>query len=501
MKRPHRQQGVMLILASLALLMGIGALIAVELAGAGSRGQRDRVTERALAQAHEALVAYAADRPISSAVGPGYLPCPDLDNDGWAEATCGSLTGDSGQAQRLGRLPWKTLGLPDLRDGHGERLWYAVSSKHKGLLNCAASRSCVDMSPASALGTITLRDSTGAVLNDGTLSDPTLASQGGLAAIVIAPGAPLVRAPGEAGGLEQRRECEAADCDANGRCITEPPQRAATCNPLNYLDVAVGARFGNEDNASFVDRNDAAGRARNLNGFIRGPVLQADGTVIVNDRIAAVSYDDLMPRVLKRVALEVAHCLRYYASRPENASRLPWPAAACEQGPYFGAIPDTPFTATVASSAGQMLPRWWRAQPRVPEQLAELPTAPQACHIAEAPYDDGALRASPAGTPSQEGATSGGESWAWWTFWKPYVFYALASGAAPASGSAACASGNCIELVDSQGRRLAGDKHFAVLARRTRDCPSGSVSCDEQGCRQARVAASLDRAHAVVAMP
>jgi hypothetical protein len=33
-----------------------------------------------------------------------------------------------GQAERLGRLPWKTLGLPDLRDGDGERLWYAVSS-------------------------------------------------------------------------------------------------------------------------------------------------------------------------------------------------------------------------------------------------------------------------------------------------------------------------------------------------------------------------------------
>jgi hypothetical protein len=26
--------------------------------------------------------------------------------------------------QRMGRLPWKTLRLPDLRDGHGERLWY-----------------------------------------------------------------------------------------------------------------------------------------------------------------------------------------------------------------------------------------------------------------------------------------------------------------------------------------------------------------------------------------
>ena len=75
-------------------------------------------------------------------MGPGYLPCPDTDGDGWAEATCGSLDGASGQASRLGLLPWKTLGLPDLRDGYGERLWYAVSSKYKGLLNCGVSRAC-----------------------------------------------------------------------------------------------------------------------------------------------------------------------------------------------------------------------------------------------------------------------------------------------------------------------------------------------------------------------
>ena len=76
-----------------------------------------RASERALAVAQEALVAHATGRPIDEAVGPGYLPCPDLDDDGWAESTCGSQDGHTGQAQRLGRLPWKTLGIPDLRDG------------------------------------------------------------------------------------------------------------------------------------------------------------------------------------------------------------------------------------------------------------------------------------------------------------------------------------------------------------------------------------------------
>src|SRR6185295_12058519 len=132
------QRGAILLLATLFLVVAIGFVVAVELAAPASSASRDRATEHALADAREALLAYAADRAINAIVGPGYLPCPDLDNDGWAESTCGSLSGDGGQDERLGRLPWKTLGIADLRDGDGERLWYAVSTKYKGLLNCAA---------------------------------------------------------------------------------------------------------------------------------------------------------------------------------------------------------------------------------------------------------------------------------------------------------------------------------------------------------------------------
>src|SRR5688572_14935432 len=126
--------GLPLFLAALAL--GLASAGALALSSASTAQHRQRASERALAQAREALLAYAADRPIDARVGPGYLPCPDLDDDGWAESTCGSLSGHLGQAERLGRLPWKTLGLPDLRDGHGERLSYAVSTRFKGLLNC-----------------------------------------------------------------------------------------------------------------------------------------------------------------------------------------------------------------------------------------------------------------------------------------------------------------------------------------------------------------------------
>jgi type II secretory pathway pseudopilin PulG len=435
--RHHR--GMALVIATLVLLGCIFAVFAIGLAGASGGAERERASQRALAEAREALIAYAADHPINAVVGPGYLPCPDLDDDGWAESTCGSQSGDSGQGERLGRLPWKTLGLADLRDGHGERLWYAVSSKYKGLLNCGVSRACLDMTPEAALGTITVRDNAGSIMHDGTVGDAYRADAGGAVAVVIAPGPPIAR-----DGEEQRRECAPGDCDATGRCVASPAQRAARCNPANFLDKAVGARFADEDNADFVDRNDAAGRPLNRNGFIQGPVTLADGRPAVNDRIAVVAYRDVMPRIRLRVALEVSRCLRHYATRAENRSRYPWATPACLQagggwdarsGVLFGRIPDTPL------AAAPMLDRWWSG--------FDPPGANDACRIAMAPGS------------ADEGETAGGSSW--WSAWKPYVFYALARGVSPDSAGASCEGGTCLELADPAGRTLGTAKQYAVI--------------------------------------
>jgi hypothetical protein len=320
------------------------------------------------------------------------------------------------------------------------------------------------------------------VLHDGTVADPKRATQGGAVAVVIAPGAPLVRLGSNEAG--QRRECAPGDCDAAGRCLTDPPQRAARCNPANYLDAAPEARFAAEDNADFVDRNDAAGRTGNGNGFIHGPVMLADGRLAVNDRIATVSYADVMPRVMSRVALELAHCLRYYATRPENGGRLPWPERACERGPYFGSIPDTPFTATAQSSGGRMLDRWWRTTSRQPEALAELPAKVDSCRIALSPFDEGPARVSQPGVPDDEASTAGLNEASWWSTWKPFVFYALASGHGPSAQSAGCvAAGACLEVTDAGGRAIAANKQFAILVRQAaRRCDTDRIDCGTEGC-------------------
>jgi hypothetical protein len=110
------------------IVLGTTLVMLKGLDGAHLRSARAQATQLALAQAKEALVA----RAVFDAERPGSLPCPDLatsnpafpnvPNDGIADALAGNHC-----PAYVGRLPWRTLGLPDLRDADGERLWYALS--------------------------------------------------------------------------------------------------------------------------------------------------------------------------------------------------------------------------------------------------------------------------------------------------------------------------------------------------------------------------------------
>ncbi|MDR3390159.1 MAG: hypothetical protein P4L77_00350 [Sulfuriferula sp.] len=94
------------------------------------RQHADAVTAQALAEAQAALIF----RALSDTNHPGSLPCPDTNNDGVAETTVG-VQGGACKGGYIGRLPWRTLGLTDVRDGSGERLWYALSSDARDYQN------------------------------------------------------------------------------------------------------------------------------------------------------------------------------------------------------------------------------------------------------------------------------------------------------------------------------------------------------------------------------
>lgn len=121
----RNQRGGAMLVMLVILVMGITAVFVTSLSSAAIRNQRNQSTAEVLALAREALIGSA----LSDTKLPGSMPCPDIGGTGINVANDGIADGLSGAAcpNYLGRLPWKTLKLSDLRDGSGERLWYALS--------------------------------------------------------------------------------------------------------------------------------------------------------------------------------------------------------------------------------------------------------------------------------------------------------------------------------------------------------------------------------------
>ena len=141
LKRARRlaQQGLVTLLF-LLILLSAGAYFLLRALNQASPNQvgADQTTQRALNAAREALLGYAVRYPdnpdnseISLAAGPGRLPCPDtrLDKDdplGAGDSPCASSS-----KTETGRFPWHNLDMPELVDGSGAPLWYAVSDKFR----------------------------------------------------------------------------------------------------------------------------------------------------------------------------------------------------------------------------------------------------------------------------------------------------------------------------------------------------------------------------------
>ncbi|MDE2311014.1 MAG: hypothetical protein KGL01_09335, partial [Betaproteobacteria bacterium] len=218
----RKQHGAALIVMLVIMIIGSIAFLVSSLSSSALQIARDKTTAAALAQAKDALIGYAISVQISFSNSsnqprPGELPCPDTTNDGSSDTPCLNV---------IGRLPWKTLGLPDLRDGSGERLWYAVSTNFKNYsrtscnLTATPPTGCLN---SDTKGTISVFASDGTQLNDGGGST-------GVVAVIIAPGDVLTR---QGGSLQDRSS-------------------AGVNTASNYLDIATVGGI-TEDNANFID--------------------------------------------------------------------------------------------------------------------------------------------------------------------------------------------------------------------------------------------------------
>lgn len=186
---PRRQTGAVLLVILLLMAGAAACLLVRKLSAHLILAGREYRTAAALNQAREALTGYAVSYPdkINPDFGPGYLPCPDRNNDGATDAGGCSLSGHTS----IGRFPYKTLELERLRDGQGETLWYMVADNF---------RNNPKLEP----------------LNSDTDANLSVDAMNDIAAIVLAPGPPLTAQDRNSGpnNVANYLEEENADFDA-----------------------------------------------------------------------------------------------------------------------------------------------------------------------------------------------------------------------------------------------------------------------------------------------
>ena len=116
------EQGTVLINLVFLLSMAFVAYSIRGLSPVSSLAYKQQKTQQALEEAKQAVIGWAALQAT-----PGQLPCPEdvtlvgTLNEGSAKSSCNALPA-------LGRLPWKSLGIGDIRDGNGDKLWYVISA-------------------------------------------------------------------------------------------------------------------------------------------------------------------------------------------------------------------------------------------------------------------------------------------------------------------------------------------------------------------------------------
>ncbi len=235
--------------------------------------ENDNKTAQELAEAKDALIGWSVQRTPSGALPnarPGELPCPDANNDGFEDGTC--------VAGALGRVPWKTLGIPEPKDGAGETLWYALAGP---LRIWTVNPNQID------------NDTKGNITVYSGSSSTVMTSEA--VAVIFAPGAVL--------GSQDRSCTVGVNCTATGQCTTSPASLTPKCNPTNYLDSTGG---GN-------------------NATTNGPYISAQPSNTFNDRLLVITTDSLMTPVEQRAVSEMRTLLDRYKTL-STCNCYPWAA-------------------------------------------------------------------------------------------------------------------------------------------------------------------------------
>jgi len=318
--------------------------------------ENDRKTADALAEAKAALIGYALQRGAAACSvetveydgtvnhrrivanldkceqegldrRPGELPCPDTTGDGIEDMPCNTA------GRLIGRLPWKTIGMPEPRDGSGEALWYTLSGPFRGYASNPEPDGSKDRRRINSdtRGNITVLAANGAtVLTDNAVF--------------------IVFAPHALTGAQNRNTAATAVCAFVGAL----PVARSLCF-TNYLESVTTL---------------AAPVAPNVH---RGPFISVTAnrrSSTSNDQLIYVTTAEFIPLLEMRVGAEIKSVLQGYRANSYCecypwADTWPWSGGIADSGQNRGRFATAPvphfWGETTAKGKVPELPPWIEA--------------------------------------------------------------------------------------------------------------------------------------------
>ena len=293
--RPNSfQTGAALLILLTSIVLVTASFLLYRLNNTSLKIENQQHTVKVLAEAKAALIGFAATYAERNPGQPsGFLPCPDSDGDGSSDPPCTSKGHNV-----IGLFPWRTLGLPFLRDSSNTCLWYAVSGNYLD-------------NPKSPLSSITpglfiIEDAGGNTVAGSTEADQAIA-------VIFAPGLPLA---------EQNRTPNTSICGTNSL------QAVEYLDTLNAIDNATGkgtlaarpaisANFLTTSAPLEVSTFVAASPAYEITNM-GGTMRVNQGKRIFNDTLAWITpqdYQHVYKRMEYWVAERVRQCVNEYGKQ------------------------------------------------------------------------------------------------------------------------------------------------------------------------------------------
>lgn len=381
-KRPKAQQGVVLLMIALAILVGSSALLLSSLSNDGSLAAIARGNKHSLSEAKDALLGYALSYPENHLgarnAPPGFLPCPDVDGDGLEDVDqC-----DDPDESSIGFLPWRTLGLakPGASGGQMSCLWYAVSAGFKSPADTAGP----PILNSSSRGRFQIENARGDVIVGATAADRAIA-------IVFDPGEVLTidgPTPSAKDYLQDR--LAASTRTVCGAANTDDEINLA----INYLDRLNGVTnaHGTKLGASGSSPGATALPNDGVSVFVTASKQHANDGPSFNDQLTWIGrekFEAVFDRMNAWTIAKVRNCVaRYGELNVVGSKRYPWAATL-----------DSSATPQYDEQSGQRFGR-------IPSSL----NAP------------GGTSWPPDPDP---GSSADCFSWPWWPAWQEEIFYAV----------------------------------------------------------------------------